>query len=150
MDDAVGYVAPRTCTVVDEREPPRDGGKQAPLTDFADTAAYVLIAEPGAGKTTAFETEAAKQGAVCVTVRNFLRFDKPEWRDATLFLDGLDESRAGPGDRRTPLDGIVKKLARLGRTLVHLVNLMQDLSARGVGLRVLTGHGAQIDDTSAR
>ena len=47
---------------------------------------------------------------------------------------GLDDSRAGPGDRRTPLDGIVKKLARHGRTLVHLVNLMQDLSARGVGL----------------
>ena len=65
MDDAAGYVAPRTCTVVDEREPPRDGGKQAPLTDFADTVAYVLIAEPGAGKTTAFETEATKQGAVC-------------------------------------------------------------------------------------
>ena len=62
MDDVAGYVSPRTCTVVDEREPPRDGGKQAPLTDFADTAAYVLIAEPGAGKTTAFETEAAKQG----------------------------------------------------------------------------------------
>ena len=41
------------------------------------------------------------------------------------------------------------KLARHGRTLVHLVNIMQDLSARGVGLRVLTGHGAQID-TSAR
>ena len=97
MDDAPGYVASRTCTVVDEREPPRDSGRQAPLTDYADTAAYVLIAEPGAGKTTAFETEAAKQGAVCVTVRNFLRFDKPEWRDATLFLDGLDESRAGPG-----------------------------------------------------
>ena len=49
----------------------------------------MLIAEPGAGKTTAFETEAAKQWAVCVTVRNFLRFDKPEWRDVTLFLDGL-------------------------------------------------------------
>ncbi len=41
------------------------------------------------------------------------------------------------------------KLARHGRTLVHLINIMQDLSARGVGLRVLTGQGAQID-TSAR
>ena len=115
MDDAPEYVASRTCTVVDEGEPPRDGGRQAPLTDYADTAAYVLIAEPGAGKTTAFKTEAAKQGAVHVTVRNFLRFDKPEWRDTTLFLDGLDESRAGPNDRRTPLDGIVKKLVGLGR-----------------------------------
>ena len=114
MDDAPGYVTSRTCTVVDEREPPREGGRQAPLTDYGDTAAYVLIAEPGAGKTTAFETEAAKQGAVCVTVRNFLRFDRPEWRDATLFLDGLDESRAGHGDRRTPLDAIVRKLDGLG------------------------------------
>ena len=99
--------------MVDEREPQRDGGKRAPLTDYADIAAYVLIAEPGAGKTTTFKTEAANQGAVYVTVRNFLRLDKPEWRDATLFLDGLDESRAGPGDRRTPLDGIVKKLGGL-------------------------------------
>ena len=47
--------------VVDDREPQRDGDRQATLTDYADTAAYVLIAEPGAGKTTAFETEAAKQ-----------------------------------------------------------------------------------------
>ena len=114
MDDAAGYVAPRTCTVVDDGDPQRGSGRQAPLTDYADTAAYVLIAEPGAGKTTAFETEAGKQGAVYVTVRNFLRRDKPEWRDAKLFLDGLDESRAGPGDGRTPLDGIVTKLGVLG------------------------------------
>ena len=31
------------------------------------------------------------------------------------------------------------KLDRLGRTLAHLVNTVQDLSARGVGLLVLTG-----------
>ena len=41
------------------------------------------------------------------------------------------------------------KLDRLGRTLVHLVNIMPHLSARGVGRQVLTGQGAQID-TSAR
>ena len=112
MDDAPRYVASRTCTVVDDREPQRDGDRQATLTDYADTAAYVLIAEPGAGKTTAFETEVAKQGGICVTVRNFLRFDRPEWRDATLFLDGLDESRAGPGDTRTPLDGNCEEAGR--------------------------------------
>ena len=49
MDDAPGYVASRTCTVVDEREPQRDGGRQAPLTDYADTAAYVLIADRDRG-----------------------------------------------------------------------------------------------------
>ena len=42
---------------------------------------------------------------------------------------------------------VVWKLDRLGRTLAHLVNTVQDLSARGVGLRVLTGQGAQIDTT---
>ena len=44
---------------------------------------------------------------------------------------------------------VVWKLDRLGRTLAHLVNLVQDLSARGVGLRVRTGQGAQIDTTPA-
>ena len=44
---------------------------------------------------------------------------------------------------------VVWKLDRLGRTLAHLVNTVQDLSARGVGLRVLTGHGAQTDTTTA-
>ena len=38
---------------------------------------------------------------------------------------------------------VVWKLDRLGRTLAHLVNTVQDLSARGVGLRVLTGQGAR-------
>ena len=44
---------------------------------------------------------------------------------------------------------VVWKLDRLGRTLAHLVTTVQDLSARGVGLRVLTGQGAQIDTTTA-
>ena len=38
--------------MVDEGEPKRDVEKSAtPLTNYADAAAYVLIAEPGAGKT---------------------------------------------------------------------------------------------------
>ena len=43
---------------------------------------------------------------------------------------------------------VVWKLDRLGRTLAHLVNTVQDLSARGVGRRVLTGQGAKIDTTT--
>ena len=39
-----------------------------------------------------------------VTARDFLTFDcRPEWRDTTLFIDGLDETRAGTADGRTPL-----------------------------------------------
>jgi DNA invertase Pin-like site-specific DNA recombinase len=43
----------------------------------------------------------------------------------------------------------VWKLDRLGRDLRHLINTVHDLTARGVGLKVLTGHGAAIDTASA-
>lgn len=41
------------------------------------------------------------------------------------------------------------KLDRLGRDLRHLINTVHDLAGRGVGLKVLTGHGAAIDTTTA-
>jgi DNA invertase Pin-like site-specific DNA recombinase len=40
---------------------------------------------------------------------------------------------------------ILWKLDRLGRDLRHLINTVHDLTARGVGLKVLTGQGAAID-----
>ena len=115
MGDSTKYFAPRTCTLVDEPAAPVRNSRHAHLDVYSDAAAYVLIAEPGAGKTIAFETEAARQGGAYETVRNFLRLDKPDWRGRTLFLDGLDESRAGPGDARTPLDDVIRKLDSLGR-----------------------------------
>ena len=41
------------------------------------------------------------------------------------------------------------KLDRLGRNLRHLVNTVHELTAAGVGLRVLSGQGAAIDTTTA-
>ena len=52
--------------------------------------------------------------------------------------------RCGEGDTL-----VVWKLDRLGRDLRHLVNTVHDLTARGIGFKVLTGHGASIDTTSA-
>ena len=43
---------------------------------------------------------------------------------------------------------VVWKLDRLGRSLRHLVNLVHDLTSRGVRLRVLCGQGAAIDTTT--
>ena len=43
---------------------------------------------------------------------------------------------------------VVWKLDRLGRNLHHLINTVHDLTARGVGLKVLTGQGAAIDTTT--
>ena len=44
---------------------------------------------------------------------------------------------------------VVWKLDRLGRDLRHLVSTVDDLAKRGVGFKVLTGHGAEIDTTTA-
>ena len=43
---------------------------------------------------------------------------------------------------------VVWKLDRLGRDLRHLVNVVQNLTERAIGLRVLAGQGAQIDTTT--
>lgn len=44
---------------------------------------------------------------------------------------------------------VVWKIDRLGRDLRHLVNIVHELTERGVGLKVLTGQGAAIDTTTA-
>jgi|SRR5215813_8504360 len=44
---------------------------------------------------------------------------------------------------------VVWKLDRLGRDIKHLITIVEDLHARGVGLKVLTGQGAAVDTTSA-
>lgn len=43
---------------------------------------------------------------------------------------------------------VVWKLDRLGRNLHHLINTVHDLTRRGIGLKVLSGHGATIDTTT--
>jgi DNA invertase Pin-like site-specific DNA recombinase len=44
---------------------------------------------------------------------------------------------------------VIWKLDRLGRDLRHLVTTAEDLRRREIGLKVLTGAGAQIDTTTA-
>jgi DNA invertase Pin-like site-specific DNA recombinase len=44
---------------------------------------------------------------------------------------------------------VVWKLDRLGRSLKHLVNTIQNLTTQKIGFKVLTGQGANIDTTTA-
>ncbi|WP_167388099.1 recombinase family protein [Brucella grignonensis] len=44
---------------------------------------------------------------------------------------------------------VVWKLDRLGRDLRHLVNLVDELTRRSIGLKVLAGEGASIDTSTA-
>jgi DNA invertase Pin-like site-specific DNA recombinase len=101
----------------------------------------------------------------------YLRVSKADGSQATdLQRDALDaagvdparcyEDRAsGTRDDRPGLAACLKalrpgdvlvvwKLDRLGRNLRHLVNTVHDLTQRGVGFKVLTGHGAAVDTTT--
>ena len=44
---------------------------------------------------------------------------------------------------------VIWKLDRLGRDLKHLVDTIDKLNQRNIGLKVLAGNGAQIDTTTA-
>ena len=106
----------RTCTEITGSKS-QAGTNAGPVgfEEFAETGAYVLLGAPGSGKTTEFERQARETGGLYVTARNFLTFeDKAEWHGVTLFIDALDERRAGRADGRTPLDAIRAKLAQLG------------------------------------
>ena len=110
----MNFIAHRTCSVVvghQSGEPPKTAS--VPLAEFAQDHAYVLIGEPGSGKTTSLQTEQQAHGGVVVPVRDFLTFDKPEWHGTTLYLDGLDEVRAGEVDGRPPLEQVLSKLDQL-------------------------------------
>ena len=89
------------------------------LSDFRSAHAYVLLGEPGSGKTTAFKNEAENHGiGPPVTAGRFTgrHLDRhPEWRDNTLFVDGLDEVRAGGGVPREPLNEFLSRIEQLGQ-----------------------------------
>jgi DNA invertase Pin-like site-specific DNA recombinase len=101
----------------------------------------------------------------------YLRVSKSDGSQTTnlqkdaLIAAGINPSHlyedyaSGRIDERPGLDAALKalrpgdillvwKLDRLGRSLHHLVNTIHDLTTRGIGFKVLTGHGASIDTTT--
>ena len=120
-------IVPRTCTELryDERRSLSRPMDPQPLAAFRQCAAYVLLGDPGMGKSTAFGEERCVLGeaAVLVTARDFVTFDAddhPEWKDKTLLIDGLDEIRAGERNRRSPIDQIRRNLDKLGKPRFRL------------------------------
>ena len=118
-------IVPRTCTEILAEDADQHREKKSPLEAFRGVPAYVLLGDPGAGKTTAFEAEREALGekAYLITARDFLTFEPqshPEWRNKTLFIDGLDETRVGANDDRTPFDQIRGRLDALGKPRFRL------------------------------
>ena len=121
----MNVIVPRTCTEIPSRDADQKREQEPrPLEAFRSAPAYVLLGDPGVGKTTAFEVESeAVDNAHYVSARDFLTLNvdsHPEWRGETLFIDGLDEVRAGMDDVRTPFDAIRNRLDALGRPRFRL------------------------------
>lgn len=107
------FLVPRTC-----REEARASGEALQPIAVEETRArdaYVLLGDPGIGKSATFRMEAQACGAAYYTARDFLTFDVPDLTGKTVFVDGLDEHRARASEGHSALDGIRAKLAKSGK-----------------------------------
>ncbi len=120
------YIARRTCTEINPSTPDAQRAAESreesqPIENFAQEGAFVLLGAPGSGKTEEFKRQAKLLDGHYVSARNFLALaNQPELRSKTLFIDGLDEVRAGVQDGRTPFDAIRNKLQQLDRPRFRL------------------------------
>lgn len=109
---------PRTC-----RKGNLDVGEALdyPMEAFRECSAYVLLGEPGMGKSETFRQETAATGGEYIRIRDFVDLHPdPAWRGKTLYIDGLDELRAGQADGRSTLGAVRARLDQLGRPRFRL------------------------------
>ena len=99
------------------------------LATWRNTDAYVLLAGPGAGKTEAFKAEKQETGGIYVAARDFITLKSERFQgQAPIYIDGLDEIRAGSVSNRGPLDDIRRCLDELGNPSFRL-SCRENLSA---------------------
>lgn len=120
-------IVDRTCTEVPKgKAEPDSRPVSKPLSEYRSKPAYVLLGDPGAGKSTSFREERKQTPDAAekvIEARDFVTFgvaDHPEWRNRTLFIDGLDEIRAGSRDGRTALDKVRAQLDALDKPRFRL------------------------------
>ncbi len=117
-ETAKPYLVRRTCTRISGNA---DEQGSHPLESYRKLPAYVLLGDPGAGKTATFEREAEECGGKYIKARDFATFKpKAEDQGKTLFIDALDEMRAGGGDGWTSLAQASRSLEELGSPCFRL------------------------------
>jgi glutamyl-tRNA synthetase len=114
LEDQVGPIVPqirpsdRLVRQISPRSRKEDADEARAISNFADCPNIVLLGDPGAGKSHTFRQLALASNAQLITARAFL-VTPVLHADEALFIDGLDERRAGRGDRDT-VDALVEKL----------------------------------------
>ena len=108
LDRLVQLINPNDLVVNDQQS--------HPLDYFSSEHGYVVLGEPGMGKTTEFRKQADRVHGLCIPVKRFIQRDPqnhPEWKNKTLFLDGLDEARIGSGNPNDVIHKVVSQLEDL-------------------------------------
>ncbi len=102
----------------------RDIDIRHPFSAYLETPNIILLGDPGSGKSHLFETTVERSGGSFVTARTFLNTPSA-CLDTVLFVDALDEKRAGRGDSNT-VDNIVQKLFECAPNQVRISCRAQD------------------------
>lgn len=86
-----------------------------PLDAWREVGAYVLLGDPGAGKSVCFAEESRLSGGLTVSARDVMDGVAADVEPGTqVFIDGLDEIRVGTQDGLTPLGRIRSWLKQQG------------------------------------
>jgi hypothetical protein len=89
---------------------PKVGNGSNPFSAYLEFPSIVLLGDPGAGKTHLFSEFARHEETQALVARSFLNRDIASLgKTNTLYIDALDERRAGRGDGNA-VDQIVQKL----------------------------------------
>jgi len=96
------------------RDKDRQLSAPQPLSHYRDVQAWVLLADPGAGKSDVFASLSDSEAGTSISARDFVEMGLPDDWQEPLFIDGLDEVTAGSASGTTPFGTIRQKLQQLG------------------------------------
>lgn len=102
LDRSLLYSAPKPADldrrILKDLVPSEASGKPLRMSDLSSRIGFILLGEPGSGKSTAFALAAAAQGTAVVTAKAFVgKGVRPEGKVA--FIDAVEEYRIGETGR---------------------------------------------------